>query len=61
IFSIQDIPSGKLYHVLSGAVLLHLHLFDIKPFYEYERTFIYHFYHHIYDGAYIGADLSDEI
>jgi len=61
IFSFQDISSGQLYYVLFGTVLLSLYIFDLETLYEYERTSIYNFYYHIYDGPDIGAGMSDEI
>ncbi len=60
-FSFQNISSGQLYYVLFGTVLLHVYFFDVKAFYEYECTFIHNLNYHIYDGADIGTDLSDEI
>ena len=61
IFSDENIPSGKFWVIRFRILLLSLYILFLGTFYQYERTFIYDLHYHIYDGAYLGADLSDEI
>lgn len=61
LFAIADIPAGKFFNVFNRSIVLHLYIYHVASFYQYECPAVYDIYSDLYDGIDLRTDLSDEI